>query len=80
VQPQYTDEAPANKVEGTVALEVVISKDGRIEDDVRVVNGLPHGLTERAIQCVRQWAFVPAKLKGAPIDLLVSISVQFAIY
>ena len=78
VRPRYTDEGLAKKVEGTVLLEVVILKEGNV-GPVRVVRGLAAGLNQQAIDCVRQWAFVPAKLQGQPVDLLVEIAVQFSI-
>ena len=76
--PQYTQDALTNKIEGTVELEVVITKGGLV-GDVRVLKGLPDGLTEEAIQCVRQWSFVPAKLKGEPVDMIADINVDFKI-
>ena len=78
VTPQYTQDALTNKIEGTVELEVVITKGGLV-GDVRVLKGLPDGLTEEAIQCVRQWSFVPAKLKGEPVDMIADINVDFKI-
>ena len=78
VRPQYTQDALAKKIEGTVVLEVVILKEGRI-GDVRVVQGLGGGLDEQAIYCVRQWVFIPAKFKGEPVNVVGDIAVDFNI-
>ena len=78
VRPHYTDEALTKKVQGEVILEVVILSVGKI-GPVRVLRGLSAGLTERAIECVRQWVFVPGKLKGQPVDVIAEIVVEFSI-
>src|SRR5689334_21083249 len=46
-RPQYTEEARANKISGTVMLRVQVDMDGSV-NAVRVVSGLPYGLTEQA--------------------------------
>ena len=79
VRPQYTQDALAKKIEGTVDLEVVILKEGRV-GEVRILQGLGGGLNDQAISCVRQWIFVPAKFKGDPVDVIAGIAVDFAIY
>ena len=35
------------------------------------------GLDEKAIEAVRQWRFSPAKRQGAPVDVIVEVSVEF---
>lgn len=78
VAPFYSNDALTNKVEGTVLLEVVILSTGTI-GSVRVAKGLPWGLTDKAIECVRQWEFVPAELDGEPVDVVAEIEVSFEI-
>ena len=78
VTPQYTEDALSKKIEGTVDLEVVILKEGRV-GNIRIVRGLGGGLNDKAIACVRQWVFGPAKLRGEPVDLIVDIVVDFNI-
>jgi len=58
--PTYTDEARHGKVQGTVALQVLVGADGRAED-IRIVKGLGYGLDERAVETVRGWRFVPGR-------------------
>ena len=79
VRPQYTQDALAKKIQGTVDLEVVILKEGRV-GEVRIVQGLGGGLNDQAVSCVRQWIFVPAMFKGDPVDVIAGIQVDFAIY
>jgi protein TonB len=78
VQPTYTNDALAKKVEGEVILEVIILAEGKI-GPVRILHGLGAGLNEKAIECVRQWRFVPGKFKGQPVDVVAEIAVEFSI-
>ena len=76
VKPDYTEEARRRGIEGDVVLEIVVRHDGSV-GDVRVLQGLGHGLDERAIAAVRRWRFSPAKRRGAPVDVLVEVAMEF---
>jgi len=78
VQPSYTNEAHRMKIQGNVVLEVVILRTGQI-GPIRVVRGLGGGLNEKAIECVRQWQFLPGKFKGQPVDVFAEIEVNFSL-
>src|SRR5579863_1981699 len=54
VDPDYTPEASAAKVEGTVLLSVVIGTDG-MAHDINVVKGIGSGLDEKAVQAIQKW-------------------------
>jgi TonB family protein len=64
---QYTQEAKDNKVEGTVALSVVFGADGQI-GEIKVIKGLPHGLTQKAIEAASKIRFEPAMKDGQPVS------------
>src|SRR5436190_4076543 len=76
VKPLYTDEARKRSIEGDVVLEIVVRRDGSV-GNLRVVRQLGAGLDERAIEAVRQWRFTPARRQGAPVDVIVEVSVAF---
>jgi TonB family protein len=74
--PQYTSEARAKQHEGTALLRVIVTPDGRAAA-IRVARFAPYGLTERAIEAVRDWKFNPAKTMAGipvPVDLYVEIT------
>lgn len=54
--PRYTEAARANKIQGTVTMRVLVGADGDVKQ-VKVVRGLPHVLTEQAIEAARQAKF-----------------------
>jgi len=76
VKPDYTEEGRRRGIEGEVALEIVVRGDGSV-GDVTVRRGLGAGLDERAVDAVRQWRFSPATRQGAPVDVIVQVSVEF---
>jgi protein TonB len=76
VKAGYTEEARRANVEGGVVLEIVVRRDGSVSD-VKLLNGLPHGLNERAIAAVRQWRFAPATRLGQAVDVVVEVEVEF---
>lgn len=76
VTPEYTDEALDQKIEGTVILEVVILKSGRV-GAVRINRSLDTGLDAKAVAAVREWTFQPARFQGVAVDVLVEIEVEF---
>ena len=78
VDPQYTDEARRAGLSGTVVLQAVVRSDGTV-DVVRVVRGLPLGLTDSAILAIKQWQFRPGQKDGQNADIALSIEVNFNI-
>lgn len=78
VKATYTDEARRANISGDVDLEITIRRDGTVSD-VRVLHGLGGGLNDRAIAAVRQWRFMPARMKGTPVDVIVEVSVEFTL-
>lgn len=76
---KYTEEARTNKVQGTVTLSVEYLADGRI-GQVRVVRGLPDGLSESAIEAAKRIRFNPAVKNGAPVSVRGNIEFNFTLY
>jgi len=76
VKPTFTADALARKVQGRVVLELVVNRAGRAEN-VRVVMTLDPGLDEQAIAAARQWRFEPGRLAGVPVDVVVTLALDF---
>ncbi len=76
---KYTEEARQNKVQGTVVLNVVFTADGRITQ-VRVIRGLPDGLTEKAIEAAQRIRFQPATKNGGPVSVRGNLEFSFNLY
>jgi TonB family protein len=78
-EPQYTEEARKNLVTGTVMLRVVFTNLGQV-DQIRAVQTLPFGLTERAIAAARQIKFQPATRGGRPVSVHMQLEYNFNLY
>jgi protein TonB len=63
-------------VQGKVVLDATITADGRVQD-VRVVRSIPL-LDKAAIAAVKQWQYTPTLLNGAPVPVIMTVSVDFS--
>jgi TonB family protein len=78
-EPVYTEQAKENLVSGVVVLRAVFAFDGKVRG-IRVVSGLPYGLTLRAIEAARKIKFLPAMLNGQPVSQYIQIEYYFNLY
>src|SRR5262245_4251518 len=76
---KYTDKARDHGIEGTVILQVVFHRYGSLTD-IRVLRGLPDGLTENAIEAANKIRFQPAMKGGKPISVRGSLEFDFKLY
>jgi TonB family protein len=76
VEPGYTESARQNGVEGIVVLKAVFSSNGKVTD-IHVLQGLPFGLTKKAMEAARKIKFVPAMKDGRPVSQYIQIEYHF---
>jgi len=75
-KPGYTLEARRNRKQGFVILKVALSATGTISR-VRVLRGLPFGLTESAIKAACKLRFSPAIKDGQSVSQWVTAEYVF---
>jgi len=75
VEPLYPPIAKSARIQGTVVLQAVISKNGNIEG-LRAVSGHPM-LVPAAIDAVSRWRYKPYLLNGEPVEVETTITVNF---
>jgi protein TonB len=75
VQPVYPPLARSARVQGSVVLAAVISKNGTI-DNLTLISGHPM-LVPAALQAVSQWRYRPYILNGEAIEVDTQITVNF---
>jgi len=75
VQPKYPDIARDAGVEGSVLVQVMVGKDGRVKD-TRVVKSIPM-LDAAAVEAVKQFVFKPALANNKPVVTWVAIPIRF---
>ena len=76
--PDYSEDARKARFQGVVTLQAVVRKDGSV-DVVGVVHSPGYGLDQEAVKSVRQWRFRPGTRNGRPVDIQLSIEVNFRI-
>src|SRR5205809_7992778 len=77
IQPNYPPLARQARIQGSVLLQAVISKDGAIEN-LRLISGHPM-LAPAALEAVKQWRYKPYILNGEPVEVETQITVNFTL-
>ena len=75
VHPTYPKQASARKLHGTVVLQAVINKQGKV-DSLQLVSGDPL-LAQAAAAAVKQWRYKPYSHNGEPADFQTRVTVDF---
>lgn len=78
-EPSYTESARKYGVQGTVILRAVLSKEGRVTN-IKIVRGLPHGLTQAGIAAAERIEFTPAIKDGHPVSQYIQLEYNFNLY
>jgi protein TonB len=78
--PQYTADAMRARIQGSVLVECVVQTSG-VCADIRVLRSLEpsFGLNDEALKAARQWRFRPGTRLGAPVPVLVTMEITFAL-
>jgi TonB family protein len=77
VKPTYPKSMRDAGREGVVPLEAIIGPDGTVTS-VRVLTAQVHpDFAIAAADAVRQWKFTPTLLNGAPVEVVMKVSVEF---
>jgi protein TonB len=77
IVPTYPPLARSARIQGTVVLHAMISKQGTIEN-LRLLSGHPL-LAPAAIDAVRQWRYRPYILNNEPVEVETQITVNFSL-
>lgn len=75
--PRYPDDARRAGVSGTVLIQALVDRDGRVRD-IRVTHSIPV-LDAAAKTAVSRWRFKPAMSQGEPVAVWVAVPVKFSL-
>jgi protein TonB len=78
VSPSYPDIAREAGVDGTVLVQALVGKDGKVKD-TKVVKSIPM-LDASAAAAVKQWVFKPALSNNKPVAVWVAVPVKFTLH
>lgn len=74
-KPAYPQLAIVTRSEGTVKLQAIINREGKIEN-LHLMSG-PALLVNAAMEAVRTWRYRPLLLNGEPVEVITEIDVIF---
>jgi TonB family protein len=77
IQPVYLPLARQTRIQGTVAVNAIVRKDGTVA--VQNVGAGHPLLAQAAVDAVRQWRYEPTTVKGEPVDIVTKIYVVFTL-
>jgi TonB family protein len=75
VEPKYPPEARQAGLEGVIALDIVVGRDGSVVR-MRPLNG-PEVLARAATDALRWWKFEPYRVNGEPAVVETTVAVEF---
>ena len=77
VEPAYPLEAAKQGVTGSIVIDVVIGKDGKVHDP-RIARSVP-ALDQAALAAVRQWQFARPRVGGSPAEISATLVLAFSL-
>jgi protein TonB len=75
VEPVYPAEARKDRLEGTIALDITVGRDGSVLS-MHPLNG-PDVLARAAMDALRWWKFEPYRINGEPSVIETTVAVEF---
>lgn len=79
VKPVYPAIALQNHIQGVVIIDATIGIDGKVKE-TKVIRALPlQDLTDAAVTAVRGWEFKPTVIDGHPVQVIMTIPINFVL-
>jgi feruloyl esterase len=75
-EPDFSEYARKNNIQGVVVLSALIDSDGSVKA-VKVLRPLEPSLDAEAVNAVKKWKFAPAKKDGQPVACMLNVEVEF---
>jgi TonB family protein len=76
VRPIYPESAKKQRHQGVVVLEATIGRTGCV-NAIDVLRGVGPDLNSAALRAVSGWRYTPTLLNGAPVPVVMSVTVNF---
>jgi TonB family protein len=78
VDPTYPERMRLARADGKVILEIVVRRDGCVEN-IEVLRSGGYLFDMDAIWAVLQWHYEPARLRGSPVKVFMTVVVDFKV-
>jgi TonB family protein len=76
-KPTYPAQAQMDHVQGVVIIEATIDPSGSVAN-ARILRSIP-ALDEAALSAVSRWRFTPTLINGAPVAVIMTVTVNFTL-
>lgn len=77
VAPDYPEDARRKKIEGSVEVQYIVGRDGRVRD-VEVASSTPPGVFDsEAVAAVKRWRYDARREDGVPVDHPGRVRLEF---
>jgi TonB family protein len=77
-RPTYPPAAQQARISGVVILEATIATDGCVKD-LSIVRSVDPRLDLEALRSVAQWRYTSPRLGGEPVDVIMTVTVNFTL-
>lgn len=77
--PEYDESSRKAKIEGTVLLQITVTKDGLVKDP-KIKRSLREVLDKRAVETVSKWKFSSATQYGKPVAMYLIVEVTYKLH
>ena len=77
VEPKYPEVARRARMSGQVIIEAVITDRGEVISPRVMKSTTESILNQAALDAVRQWRYEPARFRGQPVPVYVTVTVTF---
>ena len=74
-QPEYPDDAQAQRITGEVVVQAIISTTGTVES-AQIVSG-PAGLLKASLDAMKGWRYRPYLVNGEPTEVRTFVKFRF---
>jgi TonB family protein len=75
-EPEFSETARKEKIQGKVYIDLVVRPDG-FPGDLRIVCSPEPGLGKNALAAAQQWKFTPGTKDGQPVAVEIQVEVSF---
>ena len=75
-EPEYSEAGRIAGAQGDIVVEFLVDATG-IPTEIKVVSSLGFGLSEQAVETVKQWRFKPGTKDGKPVPVIARAETKF---
>jgi len=76
--PKYPLKARIRAIQGKVTLQATVKENGKVRD-IKILESLEESCDKAAINALNKWRFKPGSIDGHPVDVEITLAIQFVL-